>query len=96
MDLQSQQPSTPRASLSLLAPGRFSLSLLTGSAIVAELCCLGGSLELSQHDSATPLRRACPRRAGWGQSLSLEICSTVTLGRRKVLAAGQAVGRQRK
>lgn len=51
-------------------------------------------MELSQDDSAAPIPQALRRWAGWGQSLSLEICSTVTLGGRKVLAAGQGAGRQ--
>lgn len=95
MDLPSQLPPTQGLVFPFWPP-EGSASLLTRSAIVAALCCLGGSVELSQHDSAAPLRRARPRRAGWGQSLNLEICSTVALGRRKVLAAGQGVGRQRK
>lgn len=64
-----------------------SASLLTRSAIVVALCCLGGSVELSQHDSAAPLRRARPRRAGWGQSLKPRDLFHRRSGRRKVLCS---------
>lgn len=44
-----------------------------GLVVVAACGGPGGSVELSQHDSAAPVRQARPGRAGSGRSLSLEI-----------------------